>query len=353
MTRFSPTRPPTSDQAVHDTAVTWWLRASEGKLSTGERVRLQQWLDADPAHASAYQRVRRASAAVERHAAAPELMALRSAALAARAETPRRTSRLWGLTAAALVAVVGWSLLQPWVDPAAQPPRAQAQLAAARAAYRTGIGERAAITLPDGSTATLDTGSELQMDYTPQRRSVHLLRGQALFEVVKDPQRPFQVQAADRRVVAVGTVFNVRVEGDRVRVALLEGVVRVESPPARSARASGRAPQQQVVMAAGEILEMDEAGPMSVRTADTQRVARWRDGVVVFDDTRLVEAVAEMNRYTRTPIVLGDPSLHDYRVSGVFKTGDPQRFSASMAEVFPIDVARAADGAPLLRPRRQ
>jgi len=104
-------------------------------------------------------------------------------------------------------------------------------------------------------------------------------------------------------------------------------------------------------MVPGDVLEAEDAAPMTVAVADVRRTASWRDGVAVFVDTRLADAVAEMNRYTSNPIVIADPSVGEYHVSGVFKTGDPDRFAESVARVFPLSTDHTASGAVMLRRR--
>src|SRR5690606_34703571 len=100
---------------------------------------------------------------------------------------------------------------------------------------------------------------------------------------------------------------------------------------------------------AGEVLEAPPAAAMVVKVADTNRAVSWRDGVVVFDDVPLAEAVAEMNRYTTAPVTLAEPEIGAFRVSGVFRTGDPERFAMAMAEVFPLEVDHGPSGAAELR----
>jgi transmembrane sensor len=77
----------------------------------------------------------------------------------------------------------------------------------------------------------------------------------------------------------------------------------------------------------------------------------WRAGVLVFNDTRLGDAVAEINRYTAQPVLLDDPALGDLRVSGVFKSSDPQRFAQIISATFGLEVEQASDGSPMLKPR--
>jgi transmembrane sensor len=213
------------------------------------------------------------------------------------------------------------------------------------ALYRTAVGERSTVVLPDGSVATLNTDSVLKVAYSGAERGVRLLKGQALFEVAKNARIPFQVYAADRRITAVGTVFDVRLQGEEVKVALVEGIVKV----APLERPGPAAPAPQVTMTAGEVLDAPPSAAMTVRTADIARAVSWKDGVAVFDDQPLAEAVAEMNRYTARPVVLADPAIGSLRVSGVFRTGDPDRFAAAMTEVFPLRAERRFDGSTELR----
>ena len=339
---------------LREEAAYWLLRLEEGRLGPDDRARLDRWLDADPAHRAAFEAAQAACAAAGRHAAHPEMMALRMAALAS---GPQSRAPLWRVAAAvaAGVLIVSGSATFTAVQAPAESRigAVAARLAPAlprdAALYRTAVGERSTVVLPDGSVATLNTDSVLKVAYGGGERGVRLLRGQAMFEVAKDPASPFRVYAGDRRITAVGTVFDVRLDGKRVKVSLVEGVVRV-SPTAPEKAAEAPAP---VTMAAGQVLEARPSEPAVVRAADIARATSWKDGVVVFDDAPLAEAMAEMNRYTSRPLRLSDPDLGGLRVSGVFKAGDPERFAVAMTEVFPLALERTWDGAPVLRAQEE
>jgi transmembrane sensor len=77
----------------------------------------------------------------------------------------------------------------------------------------------------------------------------------------------------------------------------------------------------------------------------------WRAGVLVFDDTRLGDAVTEINRYTAQPVLLDDPKIGDLRISGVFKSSDPQRFAQIMSATFALDVEQTRSGTSILKLR--
>jgi transmembrane sensor len=187
----------------------------------------------------------------------------------------------------------------------------------------------------------------LRVDYNDAERGLHLIRGQAIFEVAHRRPAPFRVRAAGQEIVALGTVFNVRLDRDRVQIALVEGAVKVRSP----APAPGRAPRETVIRA-GDRLEAGPAGLVSVRAVDVGQVAAWRNGELVFNDTRLADAVAEINRYTNRPIELADAAIAEYRISGVFRASDPERFSRAMSEVLPVEATLRRDEGPSLRARR-
>jgi len=337
---------------MHEIAADWLLREEEGRLSSADISRREAWLAADPSHRQALADVRLALVTASEGATDPELMAMRTRALAARPERAWPLSRSAAAVAAAILVSAGaWWLVAPSLR--GPPAGAQMQPGNPNAAlYRTAVGERAVVTLPDGSIATLDTDSEIKVAYTGNERGVYLLRGQALFEVAKHKPTLFQVYAGRERVTAVGTKFNVRLDGggenSKVRVALLEGVVKV-SPVAAVDRT---ATHQSVTMAPGELLEAKAAAPLVVVATDTERVTSWRSGVLTFNDTPLAEAVAEMNRYTTRPIALADPKLASLRISGVFKTGDPEHFAEAVSEAFPVTVSLEADGSLELEPGR-
>lgn len=338
-------------------AADWVLRQEGGALSDADQQAFEAWLAEDPANAEAYGDAVWALDAAARHAAEPELMAMREAALSARGERPRRVW-LWGGIGGAIAASLAalWlAVLQP-AGSGAPAGRATVERADPNSAvYATAIGERLAVTLPDGSVATLDTDSRLRVAYSGGERGVHLVRGQALFEVAHGRPLPFNVHAAGQTITALGTTFNVRLYGEVVRVALIDGVVRVRSDrgpaPITAQRRTDPPPPRELVMRAGEMLQFGPSQPTRVARADVAEVASWRGGQLVFNDVSLASAVAEINRYTNRPIAIGDIAVGEHRVTGVFRSNDPDRFAQAMAEVFPIKVSHAADGAPIIRSR--
>jgi transmembrane sensor len=102
---------------------------------------------------------------------------------------------------------------------------------------------------------------------------------------------------------------------------------------------------------AGEQLVVDSRDHDHVRRADPDRVTSWQRGELIFDNTPLVEAIAELNRYSDTKIMLATPALANLRISGVFATGRPRVFVQALSSYFPVAVASSGDQAIVLKAR--
>ena len=211
--------------------------------------------------------------------------------------------------------------------------------------YATRIGDQQQVTLDDGSRMTLNTDTRVRVNLRAESRNVEVLQGEALFEVAKDPHRPFVVHAGGSEVVAVGTVFSVRLaEGgehlaEALAVTLVEGKVVVRPDP--SAWTVGLAPDAPVQMNAGDRVRLAKVVGSGISRPTEQldrphidQLLAWQRSEAVFDDVTLADAVAEMNRYSRTPIALvGDAALAHLRVSGLYRTGDNAKFARDICAV--------------------
>nr|WP_316640456.1 FecR domain-containing protein [uncultured Roseateles sp.] len=251
--------------------------------------------------------------------------------------------RPWAVapTAALLVCVL-W--LQPWRDVDT---------------YDTGVGEQRLVVLLDGTRMSLNTSTKVRVVLGTAQRTVNVEGGEAFFEVAKDASRPFVVRAADAEVTATGTAFLVRLTpsvGARedLDVTLVEGQVVVRSA---ASGAAANAFAQPVVMAAGERIRVNgDTGKRGVKgsqepgAAQPQRdrprmdqVLAWKRGEAIFDNLPLIEALAEMNRYSATPIVAESVGLAGLRISGVFKTGDNLSFAHAIASLHGLAVREGSN----------
>jgi transmembrane sensor len=230
--------------------------------------------------------------------------------------------------------------------------------------YSTPIGGIASVPLPDGSSVTLNTASEVRVELTPNERHIRLDKGEAFFEVAKDPSRPFIVQVGTKRVIAVGTKFSVRRDGDDVRVAVTEGKVEVTDTRGSSAQHSRSSPsvggegsgggslhQGEVFLTPGNIASADKAGIVveDRPLAEVVDNLSWRQGYLTFHETSLADAVAEFNRYNTHQIAVVDPKVAAIRISGTFRAVNYRAFVQVLDAGFAIQAHTNQDTTTLTK----
>ena len=314
-------------------AASWFARERKG-FSAQEEAAWARWLAANPSHASAFEDVEATWKRLAAIRAAPEMIALREAALSRRRRSPGPFAIAAFAVAAAILAVAlprAWYAMphlyartEARIDAAAQAPMAEAQ------DLRTSVGETRAIALADGSVVTLDTDSAVRVVSSDRSRLVTLMHGRAFFQVAKDSTRPFIVFAGDKRVMAVGTAFDVRLEGEAVSITLREGRIRVEAPIAATSGVEATKTVEAADLVPGTRLDASSRAGWHLAKADMARDLAWLHGQLVFDGNRLGDAVAEINRYSARKIVLADPTLADMPVSGVFNAGQVEAFAQAL-----------------------
>ncbi len=302
---------------VRAEAAAWVARLHSSGRSRTLEAALRRWLQADAAHAQAFEIATEAweiGGSVPR-GALPRLGRYRQAP---RRRAPARMA--WAAAAAVAVMAVGATL----------------HFSSLNSAVTTAVGEQRSLTLDDGSRIFLNTDTRLFVEYDDARRHVRLVSGEALFDVARDAGRPFSVGAADKEVVALGTAFLVRNDARGLAVTLVEGKVQVAS-----SSATPGAPSAQTLVP-GQRITFSNDGPAQALPAldepPLERVTAWRRGEVVLDKTRLADAVAEMNRYSEKQLIIENVRTADIPVSGIFRAGDSARFARAVAETYALQV---------------
>lgn len=300
---------------IEDDAARWVMRLDrEGRAALDDE--LQAWLAGDPRRAGALLQAEAAWSLLDRaRLAGPDR---RRPARTLGLASPRRLV-LGGLAAAAAVAVAGILLV-------GQPET-----------YTTTVGEVRRLPLEDGSSASINSGSRLEVDFGDRLRRVRLDEGEAWFQVARDETRPFRVDAGRVRVQAVGTAFSVRRVASGVEVRVTEGLVKVwvDGAPGRTLElpagtssfvAEGAASPSRPVSAPSEI--------------DSELA--WRSGRIDLAGETLGQAAAEFNRYNARALVIEDAGLADERLYGVFRLDDPEGFAGSVAVSLGAEVSSDA-----------
>jgi transmembrane sensor len=184
--------------------------------------------------------------------------------------------------------------------------------------------------------------------FSGSQRHIEVVRGQALFSVAKNRRRPFVVDAGNRRIIALGTQFDVRLDNRSVQVTLLEGRVRVGEGLSGEPDLPGveLLPGKQLVARLPDPSHGSRAGAEIgnlVRDIDVSKVVAWREGRVFLNDVSLAEAIEEMNKHSVLQIRVEGTALADLHVNGLFKAGAQESFVAALEEYFPIAAQRRGD----------
>ena len=223
---------------------------------------------------------------------------------------------------------------------------------------QTAIGEQRLERLDDGTVLTLNTNSELRVDYSGDNRIIHLSRGEVNFDVAKDPHRPFVVYAGDGLVWAVGTAFNIRLIEDSVDLTVTEGRVKVYSGIAPSeplqtlvtdSLSTENTPtpvqQNEAFVKAGEALQYSQviAQKGEMQRKQLEKKLAWQQGALIFKGETLEQVVIEVRRYTDKKIRIVDADIKNTKVGGYYKTDDIDSLLRSMSQSFGIHVAYLDD----------
>ncbi len=199
--------------------------------------------------------------------------------------------------------------------------------------YTTEVGEQREISLADGSTVHLNTGSRLSVRYSSEERAIDLLSGEAFFDVAQEVERPFRVHSNNAVTEALGTSFNIYLKGDATQVAVLSGKVAVSEATNESrtnrllATIGFTSPARLATLGKGETVTVDKAGNAHPENMINPEVlTSWRKNKLVFENTPLSEIANQFNRYNKTRIVVENLSEAEPHFSGVFATNNPDAF---------------------------
>lgn len=287
-------------------AVDWHVRLHDSHVSDSTRSQWQDWLLADPQHAQAWARLQQLQ---QRLALAPANV---GAATLEQARQQRRAAvKMLALLLGA--GAVGWQGYQhsPW-----------------QADYATRVGQRRHVTLADGSRLVLDTDTQVDVRFDARQRLIVLRQGEILVETAKDA-RPFSVQCAEGRVLALGTRFTVRQGQGSSRVTVEAHAVEVRP----------RLAQAQAVRAeAGQALSFtaERIGPLQAAPA---QASAWTEGMLVVVDWRLDEVLAELARYRHGYLGCA-PEVAALRLSGSFLLDDSEAVLTNLEDSLPLRVPR-------------
>jgi transmembrane sensor len=308
---------------LQEQAIEWIVNRHVAETwSEHDQSRLDAWLNKSPAHLVAYWRAKDGWNRTELLGALRSFRPDRT-----RTEGRQRTRALWTRRAAVAAAfvIVGATASGYFSRPVEH-------------RYATALGGRQMLALADGSQIEMNTDTALRIGDAGTQRTVTLEKGEAFFQIKHDSKHPFVVRVANHRIVDLGTKFSVRTDGDRVQVALVEGLARIDNFGADGKRSSTLLkPGDVAVATALSIFVSKKSQPELVNQL------AWRHGVLVFDNAALADVAAEFNRYNHQKIVIADQAAGRRTINGAFQANDLEAMTNIAREVFGLRVVQRND----------
>ncbi|PWB33327.1 iron dicitrate transport regulator FecR [Pseudomonas sp. SDI] len=314
---------PEIDKRSVDAQAASWFSHNQNAPSRAARKAFEQWLET-PEHARAYSQFEQLWA---------DLAALK--ALNKPAPLPQRQAKVWRPALAAAAALVCTLLASNLGVPNTV---FEQHLASTHQALHS-------VRLPDGSELNMNANTRLRIDFSAERRLIHLDQGQLYIDVAADKERPLFVDAGTARVRVVGTGFDLRRGQRELVLSVAHGTVALETP------GEGRAP---ALLNARQRVTYDLArGSLSWQTVSAQEVADWRSGHVSFRNRELASLVDELSIYRPNAVLLADSSLAGYKVSGNLDVHDPDALLNALPALLPVKSVPLADGRLRIERRSQ
>ena len=148
------------------------------------------------------------------------------------------------------------------------------------------------VTLSDGTKVMLNANSTLEYPASFDDAEVRevRLKGEAHFEVTKNPHRPFVVKAGEMQTQVLGTIFDVKAyRKDAPKVTLMQGKVKVSNA------------DTEVEMRPGQTATL-QADKIVVSKASSS-ASDWLEGDFDMDQVTLAEAMSDIGAWYNKTVV--------------------------------------------------
>jgi transmembrane sensor len=304
---------------ILEQASKWFMRLKDAAPDHVDRSKFEAWLMESEAHRQAYQSIAETWGDFDSSAQISHI----SQAMSMRKldEDIRKRQKSTTYAKLGAIAIIGLSSLfgfQQWQEWHAKPLETIAQTSAP--------GHMVSRYLSDGTKLTLDAHSDTKVLYYRDKRYVQLLHGQAVFEVVKDADRPFIVESNHSRVTVKGTRFVVNMINHKTVVAVDHGKVLVETLQAGQTNS--------VLLTDGQVAEVKaQASPVKVQKPAKDYFA-FLQGKLIFDGAPLNEVTETLSRYREPPLV--NHSHANAEISAVVDVKTLNKFIKTLPAVAPV-----------------
>lgn len=254
--------------------------------------------------------------------------------LANPSSTARRSFTRWSVAAGFLLLLTATAWL--WNNWKAEEREQAQQLSQTKSEVYTKNGSKTRIQLPDGSLVWLNAGSKLNYknDFGKDLREVELI-GEAFFDVVKNPKKPFVIHTSTIDVKVLGTAFNVKsYPGEKTtETSLVRGSVEVVVKK-RPQEKYILKPNEKIVVLNELELPPTKIRPLKVKAVEEPLIAirkltyskgdsisvetAWAYNKLSFDDEPFLEVARKMERWYDVNFEFRNTRVEDIRLQGSF-----------------------------------
>ena len=323
-------------------AADWIARLDRGGLSEDEHLALREWVARSPKNFALLNRF----AAIWKDLDGLADMLEETEPPVTANSGKRKLRRLTLLPGAAITVVIIAVVIGVFfvhndyfrsVSPEGQP---------AQVSYLTAIGEQRTVTLQDGSRTQLNTDTVINVDFDDQYRRVHLVRGEALFEITPKVSWPFLVYAGTNVIHVISTAFVVKMVKEQVEVTIKEGRVEL-----KSFHGGTRNEGNQNMSLFSTVVNTSQTAIVDRRKhvlkhntkEEIERKLAWREGLIIFSGEPLNRVVEEISRYIPVKFVITDPELNGVRIGGIFRIGDTAAMLDILETGFDVNISRSGN----------
>lgn len=179
---------------------------------------------------------------------------------------------------------------------------------------RTAKGEKKEFVLPDGTRINLNGDSELRhFERITSKDTLRLvyLNGEAFFNVIKDPQKPFVVKTSGSKTRVLGTRFSIRTYADEATIQLVveEGKVRFSSEK------TGKS----VLLTANERALLLESGRIKKDPVYAPKFLAWKNNKLIFENQPMLRIAKELERWFGVEVSIQNAEFQDHYYTGSFQ----------------------------------
>jgi len=317
---------PTSEQdnLIAEQAIDWFTHIQAGDLSSEEKIQFEIWKSQSPAHQQAFNEAAQLWSDTDFNQALT---------LSRLSYTPLKTQRnrnnkiklfnkLHNRTLP-LALAVSFAFCLILFYP----------ITIIQADYYTSVGERKTVQLKDGSNITLNTDTAIAVAFKNDERYIHLLKGEAYFDVQPDTTKPFVVDSGNTETRVLGTRFIVQDTQTEDKITVITGLVQVTNVGL----------QQSVFLRPDQQVTNTNAGLTAVQTIINNHDSAWLHGRLSFQDVPLDDVIREMGRYLPGMILFTDNNLKTYRINARFDLTQPVLAFDTLEQTLPIKITHVTN----------